>query len=155
MPSGVYKRTAEGKRHLSEAAKKRAPKGKEVQPGCTKNLIPAAMAKLMNMTPEEWGAAMQRSKTVKKAIQTSLVEAALTADLPTLYIQAIQKKDANLMDLLERSLKIIGAAAANPTMANMISIEPGAVQQGQQPVVVKFVDAGNEVTSGEQEEQHE
>ena len=53
MPTGEYKRTATGRKHQSEAAKKRTPKGKEAQPGCKRNLIPAAMAKLMNMTPEQ------------------------------------------------------------------------------------------------------
>ena len=145
MPTGEYKRTVTGRKHQSEAAKKRTPKGKEAQPGCKRNLIPAAMAKLMNMTPEEWGAAMVRSRTVKKAIQTSLVEAALKADPPSLYTQAIKTRDSELMDLLERGLKIIGAAASNPTTANMINIEQGDPgSDGRRPVVVKFVDAKEE-----------
>lgn len=140
MPKGEYQRTAKTRLNLSKAAKNRTPKGTEAQEGCSKNLIPGACAKMMQMTPEEWGAAMTRARTATKAIKTSLVEAALGCDLPKLYADAIRNRDLDLMDLLERALKLIGAAATNPLTANMISIE-AAENQNQGPVVVKFSEA--------------
>lgn len=140
MPKGEYTRTAKNRASLSRAAHSRAPKGQEVQPGCSKNLIPGACAKMMSLTPEEWSAAMTRARTATKAIRTSLVEAALGCDLPKLYADAIRNRDLDLMDLLERALKLIGAAATNPTTANMISIE-SSENPAQGPVVVKFSEA--------------
>ena len=149
MAKGEYTRTHRAKANMSKAAQARTPKGEEAQPGCSKNLIPGACAKMMQMTPEEWGQAMTRARTATKAIRTSLVEAALGCDLPKLYADAIRNRDLDLMDLLERALKLIGAAATNPTTANMISIE-ASENPNQGPVVVKFSEAKENPEDGQQ-----
>lgn len=112
--------TAEAKQKASISAKRNPNIGGLRNPNASKNL--KTYAAILKLSPEEWAERMSKARACKQILQQNLVKAAVEADLEGLFKEAIDKRSVELVDLVERCCRIIGAQFRDQTPANATQI---------------------------------
>lgn len=99
-------------------------------------------ADLLKLSNEEWAVRVNTAKAVKQMLQVELVKAAADAGLHNIFRDAIESKDIELVDLVERCCRIIGALYRDQTPNSAVQVNfQGNAQDPNQPLKVVFTEA--------------
>lgn len=99
-------------------------------------------ADLLKLSNEEWAVRVNTAKAVKQMLQVELVKAAADAGLHNIFRDAIESKDIELVDLVERCCRIIGAIYRDQTPNSAVQVNfQGNAQDPSQPLKVVFTEA--------------
>lgn len=99
-------------------------------------------ADLLNLSKEEWSVRVNTARAVKQMLQVELVKAAADAGLHNIFRDAIESKDIELVDLVERCCRIIGALYRDQTPNSAVQVNfQGNSQDPNQPLKVVFTEA--------------
>lgn len=99
-------------------------------------------ADLLKLSNEEWAVRVNTAKAVKQMLQVELVKAAADAGLHNIFRDAIESKDIELVDLVERCCRIIGALYRDQTPNSAVQVNfQGNAQDPSQPLKVVFTEA--------------
>lgn len=134
--SGMHN-TAKSKQRMSITAKR--TKQKVVNLNKNSNLV--RYSEVLGLSPQEWADRMTRTKALKTALQMNLIQTAVDADLEGLLREAIQERNVEKADLLERLCKIIGVVFREQGNQPGVQVNVSSNGDPSKPLSIKFTDA--------------
>jgi hypothetical protein len=96
---------------------------------------------VLGLSAKEWNERMVRTRAIKTALQMNLLQAAIDADLEGLLTEAIQQRDIEKADLLERICRIVGATFREQGGQPGVQVNVSSGGDPSKPLSIKFTDA--------------